>query len=231
MKNAIYNSLQKIVVNKTKSLINSLSIAVVTTSVVLMASSAVAAPNEARIRLNNFFTQVNTLQGSFSQQVFSKKNKLIQNSTGQIYLNRPGKFRWVYKTPEPQVIVGDGKNIWIYDEDLEQVTIKSMRNAISSAPIALLTRKQSPDAQFHVKPMALKAAGLDWFQLTPRQKSKDFKFMEIGLDVNGLRQMIMHDQLGQRTVIQLNAKKNMPISGSTFYFKIPAGVDVIGKAI
>jgi len=202
-------------------------------STVASISSGVAnaAPDAARERLNNFFTQVNTLQGSFSQQVFSKKNKLIQNSTGQIYLNRPGKFRWVYQTPEPQVIVSDGKNVWIYDEDLEQVTIKPMSSAISSAPIALLTRKQSPDAQFHVKAMALKVAGLDWFQLRPRKKSKDFKFIEIGLDANGLRQMIMHDQLGQRTVIQLNAKKNVPISGNTFYFKIPSGVDVIGKAI
>jgi outer membrane lipoprotein carrier protein len=194
-------------------------------------SVTTAAPDAARERLNNFFTQVNTLQGSFTQQVFSKKNKLIQNSTGQISLNRPGKFRWVYKTPEPQVIVGDGKNIWIYDEDLEQVTIKPMSSAISSAPIALLTRKQSPDTQFHVKPMSLKVGGLDWFQLTPRKNSKDFKFIEIGLDTNGLRQMIMHDQLGQRTVIQLNTKKNVPISGSTFFFKVPAGVDVIGKAI
>ena len=194
-------------------------------------TAANAAPDAARERLNDFFTKVSTLKGSFSQQVFSKKNKIIQSSTGQIFLNRPGKFRWVYKTPEPQVIVSDGKNIWIYDEDLEQVTIKPMSSAISSAPIALLTRKQSPDAQFHVKLMSLKVAGLDWFQLTPRKKSKDFKFIEIGLDANGLRQMIMHDQLGQRTVIQLNAKKNVPISGSTFFFKIPAGVDVIGKAI
>ena len=196
-----------------------------------LSTNAVAAPDAARQRLNDFFTQVSTLQGSFSQQVFSKKNKMIQNSTGQLFLNRPGKFRWVYKTPEPQVIVGDGKNIWIYDEDLEQVTIKPMSRAISSAPIALLTRKQSPDAQFYVKPMSLKVAGLDWFQLTPRKKSKDFKFVEIGLDANGLRQMIMHDQLGQRTVIQLNAKKNVPISGNTFFFKVPAGVDVIGKPL
>ena len=231
MKNIIFNLIQKNIFNKTKAVVTLFSLVVATTSVTLVTSVAVAAPSDARTRLNNFFTQVNTLQGSFSQQVFSKKNKLIQNSTGQVYLNRPGKFRWIYKTPEPQVIVGDGKNIWIYDEDLEQVTIKPMRSAISSAPIAILTQKQSPDAQFHVKLMELKAAGLDWFQLTPRQKSKDFKFMEIGLDANGLRQMIMHDQLGQRTVIQLNAKKNMPINGSTFYFQVPAGVDVIGKAI
>jgi outer membrane lipoprotein carrier protein len=126
--------------------------------------------------------------------------------------------------------VGDGKNIWVYDEDLEQVTIKPMSQAMSNTPIAILTRKQNPDTQFVVQPLKHNLAGLDWFKLTPRNQSKDFKFIEIGLDKIGMRQMIMHDQLGQRTVVQLNAKTNIPIKGSTFYFKIPAGVDVIGKA-
>ncbi len=200
-------------------------------STLLFTASSMAAPDAARQRLDNFFTKVSSLQGSFSQQVYSKKGKRIQNSTGLIYLNRPGKFRWVYKTPEPQVIVGDGKNIWIYDEDLEQVTIKPMSRAMSSAPIAILTRKQSPDAQFIVKAMDTKVAGLDWFKLTPRKASRDFRYLEIGLDKKSMRQMIMHDQLGQKTVIQLNAKTNVPIKGSTFFFKIPAGVDVIGKAL
>jgi len=201
-------------------------------SLTLMTLSTIttAAPETARQRLNNFFTGVSSLKGSFSQQVFSKKGKMIQSSTGNISLSRPGKFRWVYKTPDPQTIVADGKNVWIYDEDLEQVTIKPISSALSSAPIAILTRKQSADSQFHVQAITHNAAGLDWFKLTPRKQSKDFRFIEVGLDKNGMRQMIMHDQLGQKTVIQLNAKTNVPISGSTFFFKIPVGVDVIGKA-
>jgi outer membrane lipoprotein carrier protein len=202
-------------------------------SALLISSSSivVAKTDTARQNLNNFFTKVSSLKGSFNQQVFSKKGKLIQNSTGLMYLNRPGKFRWVYKTPDPQTIVGDGKNIWIYDEDLEQVTIKPLTRALSSAPIAILTRKQSPDAQFVVKPMKA-SAGLDWFQLTPRKKSKDFRNIQMGLDKKGnMRQMIMLDQLGQKTVIKFNTQSNVPISGKQFYFQPPAGVDVIGKAI
>jgi outer membrane lipoprotein carrier protein len=194
------------------------------------ATVSIAADSDARQRLNTFFTSVSSLKGDFTQQVFSKKGKLIQNSTGDISMIRPDKFRWVYKTPDPQTIVGDGKNIWIYDEDLEQVTIKPMSEAMSSTPISILTRKQSPDAQFVVLPITHHIAGLDWFKLTPRKTSKDFKFIEIGLDKNGMRQMIMHDQLGQKTVVQLNAKTNVPINGSTFFFKLPKGVDVIGKA-
>ena len=196
-----------------------------------LALNTASAADDARQRLDTFFTSVSSIQGSFNQQVFSKKGKVIQQSTGDISMLRPGKFRWVYKTPDPQTIVGNGKNIWVYDEDLEQVTIKPMSQALSSAPIAILTQKQRPDAQFKVEKITHNAAGYDWFKLTPHRKSKDFKFFEIGLDKNGLRQMIMHDQLGQKTVLQLNTQSNVPISGSTFFFKIPPGVDVIGKAI
>ena len=197
----------------------------------LAVTTTAIAADDARQRLDQFFTGVSSLKGNFNQQVFSKKGKIIQQSTGNISMLRPGKFRWVYKSPDPQTIVGNGKNIWVYDEDLEQVTIKPMSQALSSAPIALLTRMQKPEVQFKVDAITHNAAGLDWFKLTPHKKSNEFKFFEIGLDKNGLRQMIMHDQLGQKTVLQLNARMNVPISGSTFYFKIPAGVDVIGRAI
>ena len=201
------------------------------TLLVVSSSFAIAETDTARQNLNTFFINVSSLKGSFDQQVFSKKGKLIQKSTGLIYLSRPGKFRWVYKTPDPQTIVADGKNIWIHDEDLEQVTIKPLSRALSSAPIAILTRKQSPDTQFIVKSLQEKD-GLDWFQLTPKKQSKDFKSINIGLDKKGnMRQMVMLDQLSQKTLIKFNTKTNVPISGKQFYFKIPAGVDVIGKAI
>lgn len=196
-----------------------------------LVNAAVAAPASttvARTQLNNFFTKISSLQGSFNQFVYSKKGEVIQKAKGTLSLSRPGRFRWVYTSPDPQIIVGDGKNIWVYDEDLEQVTIKPMKQAMASAPIALLTRKQSPDAQFVVTANE-KSGGLDWFDLTPRNKSKDFKLIQLGLNKTGIRQMVMYDQLGQKTVIELNVKSNVPIKGSTFYFKPPAGVDVIGK--
>lgn len=191
-----------------------------------------AAPDQARKQLNNFFTKVTSLQGSFSQQVISKKGKVIQNSKGLLYLYRPGKFRWVYKTPDPQVIVGDGKNVWLYDEDLEQVTIKRMTKSMSGAPIAILTRKQSPDVQFVVQEITTHVGGFNWFRLTPRRKTNDFNLIEVGMDKNGsIRQMNMFDKLGQKTIIRLNMRSNVPISGKIFSFTPPAGVDVIGKAI
>ena len=198
---------------------------------IAISTKTIAAPDQARQQLNNFFTKVTSLKGSFTQQVLSKKGKVIQNTSGLLYLYRPGKFRWIYKTPDPQVIVGDGKNIWLYDEDLEQVTIKPMTKSMSGAPIAILTRKQSPDAQFVVQEITTHVGGFNWFRLTPRKKSNDFKLLEIGLDKNGsIRQMNMFDKLGQKTIIRLNTKSNVPISGKMFTFTPPAGVDVIGKA-
>ncbi|MCK5895398.1 MAG: outer membrane lipoprotein chaperone LolA [Cocleimonas sp.] len=188
-----------------------------------------AAQSEAKTRLNHFFTQVNSLAGSFNQQVYDKKGKIIQKASGQLYLNRPGKFRWIYATPDPQEIIADGKNVWIYDKDLEQVTVKPMRAAISSTPIAILTRKASPESQFQVSQLKDKKAGLDWFNLKPHRNSRDFKNIQLGLDAKGsLRQMVMFDKLGQKTVINLNVRNNAPVNGKQFFFKAPAGVDVIG---
>jgi outer membrane lipoprotein carrier protein len=188
-----------------------------------------AAQDAARARLNNFFTEVNSLKGSFNQQVYDKKGKIIQKAAGQLYLYRPGKFRWVYSTPDPQEIIADGKNVWIYDKDLEQVTVKPMRAAISSTPIAVLTRKVSPSSQFQVKQLADKKAGLDWFDLKPHRSSRDFKNIQLGLDgIGRLRQIVMFDKLGQKTVINLNATNNAPVNSKQFYFKPPKGVDVIG---
>jgi len=93
-------------------------------ALITSSSCVMAKTSDARIRLNNFFTKVNSLQGSFKQQVYSKKGKQIQNSTGLIYLNRPGKFRWVYKTPDPQIIVGDGKNEALFSKVLENPPYK-----------------------------------------------------------------------------------------------------------
>jgi len=195
-----------------------------------LVSVANATTEEARQRLESYFTTVSSIQGNFNQEVFSKKGELIQTSTGNISMLRPGKFRWVYKTPDPQTIVSDGENIWIHDEDLEQVTIKPISEALSSAPIAVLMRKQKPDEQFRVDALPNnKEASLDWFKLTPHKNSKDFKSFEVGFDKNTLRQMVMHDQLGQKTILKLDTRLNQPIQGNTFYFEIPEGADVIGS--
>jgi len=197
---------------------------------ILLTSMSQLAFADARQNLDNFFTKVSSMKGNFTQRAYNKRGKVTQNSSGLIYLSRPGKFRWIYKTPDPQEIIGDGRNVWVWDKELDQVTVKPTQQAVSTTPIAILTRKDPPGARFHIKALP-KKGGVDWFQLLPKQRSRDFKRIDLGLDSQGkLRNMVMYDQLGQRTEITMNTQNNVPISGKTFYFQPPKGVDVIGKA-
>lgn len=195
----------------------------------LLTSMSQFAFADARQNLDNFFTKVTSMKGNFTQRAFNKKGKVTQNASGLLYLSRPGKFRWVYKTPDPQEIIGDGRNVWVWDKDLDQVTVKPTSQAASMTPISILTRRDPPGVRFHIKPLP-KKGGIDWFQLIPKQASRDFKRIDLGFDARGgMRNMVMYDQLGQRTEISMNTQSNVPIKGSTFFFQPPKGADVIGK--
>ena len=199
---------------------------------ILMAGllSSVYAASDAREKLNSFFTSVNTMQGSFIQQLYSKEGKVRETTKGHLYIQRPGRFRWVYSQPDPQEIISDGKNIWIYDQELDQVTVKALDSTITSTPAAILMQKNIPDSQFKVTEMESKASGWDWFYLEPHRKNADFKAVQLGLDKHGsLKQMVLYDKIGQKTVITFNATANQPINAQKFSFVPPAGVDVIGK--
>lgn len=195
-------------------------------------SNMALAVSEARNHLNSFFGDINTMKGSFVQQVYSKKGTVIDTAKGQVFLTRPGKFRWVYVSPEPQQIISDGKNVWVYDEDLDQVTVKPLTKAMESTPAAILMHKVVPDKHFQITEMDDNTSGWDWFYLKPKRKSSDFRAIQLALNKAGLlKQMVLYDHIGQKTVITFNAKANVSISDNQFNFKLPAGVDVIGKPI
>src|SRR3990172_7508337 len=94
--------------------------------------SAFAGPT--RQALDEYLAQFRTLQAQFEQTVINEKGKTLESSKGKVYLQRPGKFHWDYEQPYVQSIIGDGQKVWIYDQDLEQVTIRPMQKAIGSTP-------------------------------------------------------------------------------------------------
>ena len=94
----------------------------------LVVTSWTAAATD-RATLDNFFTQVNTMQAQFTQEVYDEDGKLRQKSQGNVFLSRPGKFSWEYRAPEAHRIVADGKNVWVHDVELDQVTVKPMSQA------------------------------------------------------------------------------------------------------
>lgn len=184
-----------------------------------------------RERLNNFFTKVTTMQAGFIQEVHDKKGKLKQKSRGTLYIKRPGRFRWDYRNPEQHQIVADGKNVWIYDVGLEQVTVKPISRALSAAPVGLLTRKQPVEQQFHVQELESATGNLDWFQLRPKRGGSDFTTLQLGLDRQGVREMILQDKFGQETSIHLHGSRlNSNIPPQKFRFVPPPHADVIGRA-
>jgi outer membrane lipoprotein carrier protein len=180
--------------------------------------------------LNRFFTEVTTLDTAFYQQVFDEAGNSIQRSQGRLKLSRPGRFRWEYITPSAQLILADGRNLWIYDAELEQATVKPIAEMLGATPITLLTELRPLEEEFFIEPVG-ERAGLHWVQLIPRTQDTEFNRVELGLRENQVRQMELHDQFGQKTVIRFEGMKtNLPLSDLEFQFEVPPGVDVIGVA-
>jgi len=192
-----------------------------------LSHSAQSAESDARVRLDDFFTKVTTMQANFVQEIRDEKGKFRQKSMGKMYLQRPGRFRWEYTKPDKHLIVSDGGSVWIYDEDLDQVTVKSMKSTLASAPVGLLLNKQPVNQQFQVT--AMKSTGrLDWFHLIPHKKDSDFTSMDIAIDQKGIQEMILQDKFGQETAIHMNTVKIDPkINAQQFRFTPPAGADII----
>lgn len=183
-----------------------------------------------RERLNEFFTKVSSMQSMFVQEVYDDKGQLKQNSRGTVYLLRPGRFRWEYAAPESHQIVADGKNVWVYDVELDQVTVKPMTQALSAAPVGMLLNKQPVEQQFAIEDMEAENSKLEWFRLKPHKKDSDFTVMDLGVSEQGIQEMVLEDKFGQQTYIHFQGMKLDPtIDNSRFQFTPPAGVDVIGK--
>ena len=115
--------------------------------------------------------------------------------------------------------------------ELDQVTVKPMTQALSAAPIGMLTQKQAVDKQFNVEEMEADGSKLEWFRLTPKKKDSDFTTMDLGVSTTGVEEMILGDKFGQQTYIKFEGlRTDIDIDSSRFSFTPPKGADVIGKA-
>ncbi|UNK49961.1 outer membrane lipoprotein chaperone LolA [Lysobacter sp. S4-A87] len=192
----------------------------------LAASSAFAG---ARDNLNTFTKGLKGLSGEFTQQVFDTNGKLKENSSGQVALSAPRLFRWEYVKPYPQLIVADGKKVWVHDPDLQQVTVRPQGEEEQNSPLSALIDPSRLDAQFNVRELGADA-GLEWLSLTPKGEGESgFRSARLGFNPSGLVKMHVVDALGQRTEISFSGwKRNPAFSSGTFRFTPPKGVDVIG---
>ena len=180
-------------------------------------------------QLQQFVTTVSTLQAGFTQEVISESGEAGKQSSGSFLLSKPGKFRWAYSLPYVQEIITDGETLWIFDPDLDQVTVKSFSESLSASPVALLTQQHSLQKNFSVEDINYDVDGLDWVSLTPKIEDSDFQQVYIGLMNNNIKAMDLFDQFGQKTRIRFNnIEINAPIDEQSYQFIPPEGVDVIG---
>jgi chaperone LolA len=180
-------------------------------------------------RLKAFIAGAKTAEADFSQTVADKNGRVTQQASGKMAFARPGKFRWDYRAPYEQVIVGDGVKLWLYDTDLDQVTVKPLGDVIAGTPAALLAGDDAIEKYFSLK-NAGEADGLEWLEATPKNRDTTFERIRMGFKGDTLVQMELFDFFGQRTTLTLSRfARNPSIAPSRFKFTPPKGADVIGE--
>lgn len=178
--------------------------------------------------LEDFIGSLDSFESSFEQTLYGSDSTELRTSAGTVKLKRPARFVWTYSSPEPQVIVADGERIWLYDEDLEQVTVNRIDDRIDGTPLQVLMREAPLKEGFDIDSIGV-SDGIDWFSLTPQTQSSDFEQVFIGLQDNTIAAMELRDSFGQATQIRFTGFiKGVDFDDSLFVFNVPEGVDVIG---
>jgi outer membrane lipoprotein carrier protein len=186
--------------------------------------------------LDRYFDGLETLRASFTQIVKDARGKDVDRTSGQLVVARPGKFRWeVSAKPGTggQLLVADGKNVWFFDKDLEQVTVKPANAALSSTPAMLLSGAANIRESFKLTPAGARD-GLDWVLVEPRKPEADFRRALFGFGLSemgkgNLQKMIIDDRLGQTATIEFSSvERNAKVAPEEVSFTPPKGTDVIG---
>ena len=189
---------------------------------------ALPALADAKARLEAFVEGTKGLKAQFTQTVIDKNGRKTQEATGNLFFSRPGKFRWVYQKPYSQLIVGDGKRLWIHDEDLDQVTVRKLDQALGDSPAALLAGDNDIAKLFNLKETGAKD-GLDWLEATPKSKEGSFERVRMGFKGEDIQAMELKDNFGQTTLLRFtNLERNPSLGASLFRFTPPKGADILG---
>ena len=169
---------------------------------------------------------IKSMTASFSQQIHAKQRE-IARSSGDMSFVRPGKFRWKTQQPMEQLVIADGKKIWIYDVDLEQVTVKKQTESMGSAAGLFLSEDRTHLAHdFHV--VSDQQGETEVFNLKAQAKQANIQRVMLRFEGARLDRMDLYDQLGQHTVVDFqHVKTNIALSSKLFQFSPPTGVDVV----
>jgi outer membrane lipoprotein carrier protein len=169
------------------------------------------------------------MRANFYQVVTDRQGRKVQEVYGEMQLKRPNKFRWDYNKPYEQQIISDGKQVWLYDTELAQVTVRELSKALGSSPAALLAGDDTLDKSFKFSNLDRKD-NVDWVSAQPKDNETGFEKILLGFKAGELQEMELVDSFGLQTRIVFNNVEHNPvINPKTFLFKAPKGVDVVGE--
>ena len=194
----------------------------------LVATSGLALAADGIAQLRQFVAATPSAEGEFEQTVLAQSGRKPQQASGKFAYARPGRFHWEYDRPYRQILVGDGVNLWTWDPDLNQATVRAMGDALGATPAAILFGSGELDEGF-VLTEGGKDGELAWVEARPRQTDSGFESLRIGLQDGRLRRMEMRDNFGQTTLIRFTRlEPNRQLAADRFRFVPPPGADVIG---
>jgi outer membrane lipoprotein carrier protein len=181
-------------------------------------------------RVEKFLSSLEGFQAEFRQVLTDRAGQILDESSGSLAIRRPNRFRWEYKEPFEQVIVADGARIWLYDSDLEQVTVRKLDQSLSATPAMLLSGQGKLEDNFKVTQTSSQA-GVQWVRMEPRRTDTDFRWVRLGFAGDVLKFMELADKLSQTTMLEFSQfERNPPMDPARFTFVVPPGADVIGDA-
>jgi len=180
-------------------------------------------------RFKAYLRTTQSMRAVFEQKVYDRSRKLVQESSGKFAFVRPGRFHWVYEKPSEQLIVGDGQRVWIYDRELNQVTVRKLTKALGSTPAALLAGSSDIEAAFDLADGG-EREGLEWLEAKPKDREAGFERIRIGLSASGVQAMELTDNFGQTTSLRFSSiVRNPQLDPGLFRFQPPKGADVLGE--
>ena len=200
-----------------------------------------ASAAETHTILDTWLAGLTSLRAQFTQTIQDAQGHTTDQTSGELLVLRPGRFRWdshdtaeaasgsAAGTDSGQVLIADGRNVWFYDRDLQQVTVKPADAALSATPMMLLSGGSEVRQAFDISDAGTKD-GLSWLRVKPRAAEADFRQAVLGFAGGELKQMILEDKLGQQATLTFSrSQRNAPVTVAEVSFTPPQGVDVIGK--
>lgn len=179
--------------------------------------------------LHTFLEKTHSATAEFDQTVTRRGGRAAQESSGSFAFERPGRFRWAYDKPYAQLIVGDGKRVWVYDRDLDQVMVRNLDAALGQTPAALLAGDNALERNFTLIASG-DANGLEWVDALPKAADSQFKRIRIGFAHDLPQRMELTDAFGQvTTLVFKDMTRNPSLAPGLFVFVPPTGADVVGE--